>query len=161
MTHSHRMPHRFARLATITGVVLAALGVGALIAGSALYDSGVLAFPILLQIAVLAGEVGFGTVPCVMLLRAAQLARKEDVAQARSASVTGGLVLLPCIGAAALFRLVANPCWDNPTYSGGASFEDGILKAGILILLLAAVMALLLSPIFLVLVRRSADQRSR
>jgi hypothetical protein len=156
--NSPTMPQQIARIAAVTGVALTALGIGVIALGTALYDRGALAFPVLVQIAVLAGEVGLGMVPCIMLLNAARLVHKGGLTRAKSTSIAGGLVLLPYIGAAALFRMFANPCWDNPTCTGGSSFEDAVLKGGIIFLMLAAAVALLISPILLGVVHRSADQ---
>ncbi len=157
MTRSAPISQWMAYLAAVAGAVLAALGVCAVVLGTALYDDRVLRFPIGVQIAIVVGVVGLGMVPCQMLLRAAKLARRADLPAARSASLAGGVVLLPGIGAVALFRVFANPCWDNPSCTGGSSLEDSILKAALLVLLLAAAVALLLSPLLLRAARRSTE----
>jgi hypothetical protein len=141
MRRSHPVLRGLARLTTVA-VALTILGTG-----TALYVRGPLAFPSAVQVGTVLGAVGLGAIPCFLLLQAARLTAAEDAPQARSASLAGGLVLLPGIGVAAIFRLIANPCWDNLTCTSGSSIEDGVLTIGILILLLAAAVALLLSPV--------------
>lgn len=146
-----------AQLATVTGSVLAALGVSAVVLGTALYDHEVLDFPTGVQIAVVVGVVGLAMVPCTMLLRAAQWVLRGNPTAATSASIGGGVVLLTGVGAVAFFKVFANPCWDNPSCTDGSSVADSILAAALLILLLAAAVALLLSPLLLHSARRSAE----
>jgi hypothetical protein len=148
----------FVRLSTKIAVVLVILGVGAVIVGTALYDHGTLAFPLLVPGAIFVGEIAIGTIPCIMLLRAARLTGTLDLARVRNASIAGGLVLLPASGVTALFSVVANPCWDNPSCTGGATVEDGVLKAGIFALILAAAVALVTTPILLNRVRSSEER---
>lgn len=161
MTSSAPISQWMAQLAAVAGVVLAALGVVAVALGAALYDSGALGFPIGVQIAVVVGVVGLGVVPCRMLLRAAESVFRADLTAARKASLAGGAVLLPGIGAVAAFRAFANPCWDNPGCTGGSSVEDNILKAALLVLLVSAAVALLLLPLLLRTPPRSTEQVGR
>lgn len=160
MNGSHRVPQWIATVATVTCVGLAALGLIAVVVGTALYDSRVLTFPVVVQVVVMAVGICLGAVPCTILLRAAGLAWMGDLTGARSASIAGGLVLLPGIGVAAFFRMFANPCWNNPTCTSDPSLEDGILKIGILVLMPAAAVALLITPILLGLARKSIRQSS-
>lgn len=150
-----------AQLAAIAGAVLAALGVVAVILGTVLYDSRALGFPIGVQIAVEVGIVGLGVVPVWMLLRAAKLVLQADLTAASAVSLSGGMVLLPCIGAVALFRILANPCWDNPSCTGGSSVEDSLLQAALIVSLLSAAVALLLLPLLLRLARRQTEHVAR
>jgi hypothetical protein len=154
MQRSHPVLRGLARVTTVAAVALTILGIGTLITGAALYVRGPLGFPLAVQVGIVLGAVGLGAIPCFLLLQAARLASGEDAPRARSASLAGGLVLLPGIGLAAIFRLIANPCWDNPTCTTGSPIEDGILTIGILILLLAAAVALLLSPLLFSITRR-------
>jgi hypothetical protein len=137
---------------------LTLVGVVVLMVGTALFDGRTLSFPISVQIAFLVGEAAVGAVPCFLLLRGAQCARKRDFRRAITASIIAGLVLLPGIGVAALYRTFADPCWDNPTCTAGPSFAYTTITGGIVILLISAVCALILSPILLNVARKAADQ---
>jgi hypothetical protein len=143
------------RVVPVAAVILTVLGIGTVIVGTALYIWGPLAFPSWVNVAVVAVEIGLGTIPCMMLVRAARLWREVDENQTRYTSIASGLLLLPGIGVVALFRVFANPCWDNPTCTGGSSIEDSVLLIGIVVLLLAAVVAILLLPVMLTITARS------
>lgn len=152
---------RMARLATTTGLVVTVLGIAVLITGTALFDAQMLAFPFGVQVAIVVGGGALGLLPCRLLLRAVRLARPQTLTQSRTMSIGGGIMLLPGIAAAALFKVFANPCWDNPSCTGGMSLADTLLGYGIVILVVAVAVTLLVVPGFITVIERSAHRASR